>query len=161
DAKLDPITREAFGQAYADYLRRTRTETQPVDVVAVDEHQNQERAVTTSHVDHAGAPAVIYQPPDPDPHLPAPSLDDPIELPEGGDFALGPRPVSTESPEQARARLEAQLQIWADQGHRTFRAPELRRALADEQGVVRSRPWVIGELRRLVAEGRVIHHDGG
>ena len=117
--------------------------------------------MTTSHVDHDGEPAVIYQTPDPDPDIPTPSLDDPIELPSGGDFSFGPRPVSAESPEQARARLEAQLQIWADQGHRTFRAPELRRALADEQGVVRSRPWVIAELRRLVAEGRVIHHDGG
>ncbi|PZM88519.1 MAG: hypothetical protein DIU79_16735, partial [Actinobacteria bacterium] len=153
DIKLDPVTRAAFGEAYADYLRRTRAETQPDD--AVDEHQNQEHTVTTSHVDHDGAPAVIYQTPDPDPDIPTPSLDDPIELPPGGDFALGPQPVSVESPEQARARLDAQLQIWADQGHRTFRAPELRRALADEQGVVRSRTWVIAQLQRLVAEGRV------
>ncbi|MBN3585108.1 hypothetical protein JYB64_22210, partial [Algoriphagus aestuarii] len=131
DAKLDEVTREAFGEAYADYLRRTRAESQPDDVVAADEHQNQERTVTTGRVDHDGEPAVIYQTPDPDPDLPTPSLDDPIELPAGGDFSFGPRPVSAESPEQARARLEAQLQIWADQGHRTFRAPELRRALAD------------------------------
>ena len=161
DAKLDPITRAAFGEAYADYLRRTRAEPQPDAAVAADEHQNEERTVTTNYADHDGEPAVIYQTPDPDPDIPTPSLDDPIELPDGGDFALGPRPVSVESPEQARARLDAQLQIWADQGHRTFRAPELRRALADEQGVVRSRTWVIAQLQRLVAEGRVIHHDGG
>src|SRR5690606_39964141 len=47
DAKLDEVTRAAFGQAYADYLRRTRAETQPDDAVAVDEHQNQEHTMTS------------------------------------------------------------------------------------------------------------------
>lgn len=152
DQKLDPVTRAAFGQAYEDHLRRARGETEEITPAATVDHQ--EQTVTEE-------PAVTYTTPDPDPDLPTPTLDDPIDLPAGGDFALGPRPVSTETPEQARARLDAQLQIWADQGHRTFRAPELRRALADDQGVVRSRPWVIAELRRLVAEGRIIHHDGG
>src|SRR5690554_851177 len=161
DAKLDPITREAFGQAYADYLRRTRGETQSDDVVAADEHQNEERTVTTSHVDHDGEPAVTYQTPDPDPDIPTPSLDDPIEMPPGGrDFALGPAPRSRESAAEARARLDAQLNLWADQGHSRFRAPELLGALRSS-GLQRSRAWLLGELKRLEAEGRLLHHDGG
>ena len=161
DAKLDPITREAFGQAYADYLRRTRGETQQDAAVAVDEHQNEERTVTTSHVDHDGEPAVTYQTPDPDPDIPTPSLDDPIEMPPGGrDFALGPAPRSRVSAAEARARLDAQLNLWADQGHSRFRAPELLGALRSS-GLQRSRAWLLGELKRLEAEGRLLHHDGG
>lgn len=154
DAKLDTVTRAAFGQAYEDHLRRARGETEEITPAATVDHQ--EQTVTEE-------PAVTYTTPDPDPDLPTPTLDDPIDLPDGGDFALGPcpRPTTTETPEDARARLDAQLRLWMDQGIRTFRAPELRRALADAQGVQRSRPWVIAELRRLEAEGRVIHHDGG
>ena len=161
DEKLDEVTRAAFGEAYADYLRRTRAETQPDDAVAADEHQNEERTVTTGNVDHDGEPAVIYQTPDPDPDLPNPSLDDPIELPPGGqDFALGPAPRSRESAAEARARLDAQLNLWADQGHSRFRAPELLGALRSS-GLQRSRSWLLGELKRLEAEGRLLHHDGG
>src|SRR5690606_33806188 len=138
----------------------TRAEPQP-DGVAADEHQNEERTVATGRADHEGEPAVSYQTPAPDADLPNPSLDDPIGLPPGGELARRPHLVRVESPRPRRAPRQAQLQIWADQGHRTFRAPELRRALADEQGVVRSRTWVIAQLQRLVAEGRVIHHDGG
>src|SRR5690554_1569428 len=158
DAKLDPITRAAFGAPYEDYLRRTRTETQQDAAVAADEHQNQERTMTTGNVDHDGE---IYQTPDPDPDIPTPSLDDPIEMPPGGrDFALGPAPRSRESAAEARARLDAQLNLWADQGHSRFRAPELLGALRSS-GLQRSRAWLLGELKRLEAEGRLLHHDGG
>ena len=82
-------------------------------------------------------------------------------MPPGGqDFALGPAPRSRESAAEARARLDAQLTLWADQGHRTFRAPELLGALRSS-GLQRSRAWLLGELKRLEAEGRLLHHDGG
>ncbi|KUP98392.1 type IV secretory system conjugative DNA transfer family protein [Thermobifida cellulosilytica] len=161
DAKLDEVTREAFGQAYADYhLRRAGTEPQQDALVAADEHQDQEHTVTTA-ADHDGEPAVTYQTPDPDPDIPTPSLDDPIEMPPGGqDFAFGPAPRSRESAAEARARLDAQLNLWADQGHSRFRAPELLGALRSS-GLQRSRAWLLGELKRLEAEGRLLHHDGG
>ncbi len=117
--------------------------------------------MTSDHADHDGEPVVHYTTPDPDPDIPTPSLDDPIEMPPGGqDFALGPAPRSRESAAEARARLDAQLTLWADQGHRTFRAPELLAALRSS-GLQRSRAWLLGELKRLEAEGCLLHHDGG
>src|SRR5690606_41791036 len=95
------------------------------------------------------------------PIFPTPSLADPIEMPPGGrDFALGPAPRSRVSAAEARARLDAQLNLWADQGHSRFRAPELLGALRSS-GLQRSRAWLLGELKRLEAEGRLLHHDGG
>lgn len=151
DAKLDTVTRAAFGQAYEDHLRRARGETEEITPAATVDHQ--EQTVTED-------PAVTYTTPDPDPDLPTPTLDDPIEMPPGGDFALGPAARSRESAAAARARLDAQLQIWADQGHNQFRAPELLSVLRSS-GLQRKRGWLLGELKRLEAEGRILHHDGG
>lgn len=85
-------------------------------------------------------------------------IDDPIELPAGGrDFALPFRPRSTEDADQARARLEALAEAW----NGGFHAPQLAQALADTHGLTRTRSWVLTELRRLEAEGRVLQDDHG
>lgn len=84
-------------------------------------------------------------------------IDDPIEMPRGGDFALAPLTRSGEDPDQARARLEALTEAW----RAGFTAPDLSRALADEQGLTRSRGWVLAELRRLETAGRLWQDDDG
>ncbi|NYI99292.1 hypothetical protein HNR12_005646 [Streptomonospora nanhaiensis] len=173
DAKLDPITRAAFGAAYERYLAR-RTSGQAAG--GPRDHDDQEHSGMTTapkasraervaravaaDPDHDDEAAVTYATADPDPDIDA-DIDDPVEMPPGA--ALGGQPPrrSREGAAQARARLDAQLQLWADQGHRQFRAPELRDALRDQQGLVRARGWVITELARLETEGRIIHHDGG
>lgn len=173
DPKLDPITRKAFGQAYATYLasQNTTVATGPVasapqapssvsTAVPVADHTQEEPEVTTTATKEELEDPIVLEGEDPDPDIQV-GIDDPIEL-EGADFALAPPPRTKESAEEGRRKLSAQLQLWADQGHGVttgFTAPELGRALADDQGMTRSRSWVLKELRRMEEQGHVWQDD--
>ena len=168
DAKLDPVTRAAFGQAYAAYLAEQGQQSTPAPVAqaAAAAPTPQEAPVHTTEEttdDEEGVEPIVLEGEDPDPDLAA-DIDDPIEAPDGSDPAqmtLAPPPRTKESAEEGRRRLDAQLQLWADQGlnEKGFTAPDLGRALTDGQGLKRSRGWILKELRRLESEGRVWQDD--
>ena len=168
DTKLDPITRRAFGSAYAEHLTARRGTAAapaptavPMPAASPEAAPTPEPAVHTTADDHDQEEfePIVLEGEDPDPDITA-DIDDPIEMPEGGvDFALAPPPRTKESAEIGRQRLDAQLQLWLDQGVDGFSAPELGRALADAQGLKRSRGWVLKELRRLEETGRVWQDD--
>ncbi|GAB3452681.1 hypothetical protein GCM10027570_31150 [Streptomonospora sediminis] len=169
DAKLDPITRTAFGAAYARYLAEGAGESAAVEASAPEKTTTRRARADAAEQESPAmiedtaadvADEAMFTTPDPDPDLAA-DIDDPIEMPAGADLGGAPPPRSRESAEQARQRLDAQLSLWADQGHTEFRAPELRAALKDGQGLDRGRGWVLKELRRLEEAGRILHHDGG
>jgi hypothetical protein len=171
DSKLDPITREAFGAAYAKYLATRRGTTAAaapsVAAPAPQAFVAPAPAAEAAAVDHQEDTDVdefepiVLEGEDPDPDIEV-TIDDKIELPDGAaDFQLVPPARTKESAEEGRRRLAAQLQLWLDQGVNGdgFTAPELGRALADQQGLKRSRGWVLKELRRLEGEGRVWQDD--
>lgn len=158
DSKLDPITRRAFGQAYAEYLASRETEEAnasieseelpavpdtPQTLIETDEPTDTDEEV---YVEEAVA------------HI---DVDTEMGFEPGQkDFALPPKPKPKMSTAQCRELFAAQLAEWEGEGKYTFQTKELIAALK-EKGVDRSRPWGIGELGRLTAEGRLINSDVG
>ena len=154
DPKLDPITRKAFGAAYAEYLA-TRTEKSevpdtPQSLTTPDDPGEQEDDVdqeddgedyVEAEVDHIDIDSDVF--------------DD-----TQSGFDLPPCPAPKLTPAECRERLAAQLAEWENQGRFEFRINDLIAALK-RRGVDRSRTWGIGELGRLTEAGRIIHHDGG
>ena len=169
DAKLDPVTRAAFGKPYADYLAARRGQQQekegaaPAPVpVAADEHDQEPQEVASaagsqevSEMDDGEEPT--FTTPDPDPDLVA-GIDDVIEVAPERDFTIPRSKKGTKaSAEEAKAMLEAQLAMWADQGQTTFAARELGMPLDG----VRGRSWVYDRLEELETAGRLVHEDSG
>ncbi|GLU49850.1 hypothetical protein [Nocardiopsis ansamitocini] len=160
EPELDPITADAFGEAYTQRIRHTApgqtvaplTPSATPSPAVADPREEDDFDMNDVRLDTT---------PDPDPDLNA-GIDDELEAVPGENLLTFTKPKrSKEGAEEARARLVAQLQLWQDRGIHTFRAPDLRRALVDEQGLDRQRSWVITELKRLEGEGRITHHDGG
>ncbi|GAA2013646.1 plasmid transfer protein TraB [Nocardiopsis rhodophaea] len=159
DAKLDDVTRAAFGQAYADYLATRLTQDTPglPEPTALD-NAEPNPATTPAEDDMADelTDEEVFSTPDPDPDLVC-GIDDPIEVSPGQDFQLPPKKGTRESAEEVRARMEAQLLTWAEQGHTSFTAAQLGAALNGARG----RSWIYAELNRLEEADRVIHEDDG
>ncbi len=164
--QLDPITAAAFGQAYTNRIHHTAP-GQAVTPAAAEPMTPQTVAAPAAVHDsedlmHEDDDLQATITADPEPDLPG-DLDDAMEPVEGAATAKlgGTRKKSKESPAQARARLEAQLQLWRDQGVEKFHPRDLIRVLIDEQGLSRSRAWIQGELKRLTASGHLVHTDDG
>lgn len=86
-------------------------------------------------------------------------IDHPIEMPEDADdFALPVVARSAEPDAQARARLEALIEVWPTGG---FTAWQIAQALRDKEGLSRQRAWIFAELRRLEETGRLEGDDDG
>lgn len=159
DPKLDPITRKAFGAAYAEYLaaRTTDAGTEVPDIEELPTVPDTPQALTDDfddfdqEEDEAGHEPEVA-------HI---NVDSEIGFEEGeSDFVLPPRPASKLSAAECRDQLTQQLAEWESEGRMEFRVRELIEALRSRQ-VDRSRPWALGELGRLEKDGRIIHHDGG
>lgn len=165
DARLDDVTRRAFGQAYAEFVAARRVPAAATVTVTEipDDEDDQDDAMDMDEELEQMSDEEVFDTPDPDPDLVA-DIDDEMPAPEA-DMELPPPPEapkgSRESAEVARQRLAVQLQAWHAQGRGGFRAAEMGAALAEFQGVHRSRSWVIGELQRLAAAGGVRHEDDG
>lgn len=151
DGKLDPVTRAAFGEAYAAYLAAGQgADPEPEELPAVDADP-----IEIDADDYQDEAVSAHEP-----ELEGVDIDDPITMDGVRDFALpAPAPARLSRAECVRA-LEAVLNRWEAQGHRQFGATDLREALK-RAGADRSRPWVHGELKRLTDSGRLLHHDGG
>ncbi|MEE2055475.1 hypothetical protein [Nocardiopsis tropica] len=158
DGKLDPITRAAFGKAYADYLAARDSE----ETTTVPDAQELTDVTTDPPEDDVDTEYEEEEPTH-EPEVAHIDIDTPIGFEPGEvDFAL-PAPARTGremSAAEARAHLHEQLLVWEQEGRFEFRVKELIEALT-KRGVTRSRPWGIGELNRLQKEERVLHHDGG
>jgi hypothetical protein len=153
DAKLDDITRAAFGAAYADYLATRRTGaapavgvSRPESAPAIDQEQDDMEPM-------------VFATPDDDPEIVG-DLD--AEIPPvdpEDDFALPVRKKGTKaSAEEARAALCSLLEEWG--AGRQFTVWELRTELA-EMGVERKKTWFYDHLARLAGAGRLHHEDDG
>lgn len=158
DPKLDPITRKAFGEAYAKYLA-TRTEgTEVPDIEELPTVPDTPQSLTEDYDDYDQEDDGEDYVEEEVEHI---GIDSEIGFEEGeSDFVLPPRPEPKLSAAECRERLAAQLAAWEGEGRFEFRINDLIAALK-EHGVDRSRPWGIGELGRLTEAGRIIHHDGG
>lgn len=158
DPKLDPITRKAFGAAYAEYLANRTEGTEVPDIEELPTVPDTPQALTDDFDDFDQEENDTGH----EPEVAHINIDSEIGFEPGeSDFVLPAAPAPTKvTAAEARERLEGLLDEWQDAGRHEFRAPELRDALT-ERGVKRSRPWVIAELSRMQEEGRIIHHDGG
>ncbi|WP_117198337.1 hypothetical protein [Nocardiopsis sp. TNDT3] len=157
DAKLDPVTRKAFGRAYSDYRAASAGNgepTAPVAATAPVATRTPEEAPSEPEVE-----PIVLNTPDDDPDVTG-DLEEEIHPVEGEDFPLTPRRRSKESAEEARAALDSMFQTWLDRGLTTFRAPDVGEGLR-EIGVDRKRAWVYRQLNRLEEEGRIRHEDDG
>lgn len=161
DAKLDPITRRAFGAAYAEYLaaRTTDAGTEVPDIEELPTVPDTPQSLTEDYDDD------YDQEDDGDDYVEEEvehiNIDSPIGFEDGeADFVLPPRPEPKLTAAECRERLATQLAAWEGEGRFEFRINDLIAALK-ERGVDRSRTWGIGELNRLTEAGRIIHHDGG
>ncbi|MEV2279357.1 hypothetical protein AB0I72_27650 [Nocardiopsis sp. NPDC049922] len=157
DTKLDPVTRAAFGKAYAAFRAAQNGATAPDTTTAMsptaDVHEDQDTAGSDQ------VEPIVLTTPDDDPDVTG-DLDQEITPVEGENFPLAPRRRSKESAEEARAALDAMFQTWLDRGLTTFRAPDVGAGLR-EIGVDRKRAWVYRQLNRLEEEGRIRHEDDG
>lgn len=161
DPKLDPITRKAFGAAYAEYLaaRPAGAGTEVPDIEELPTVPDTPQSLTEDYDDDYdqeddGEDYVEEEVE----HI---GIDSEIGFDEGEvDFVLPPRPEPKLTAAECRERLATQLTEWESEGRFEFRIGDLIAALK-ERGVDRSRPWGIGELGRLGEAGRIIHHDGG
>lgn len=159
DPKLDPITRRAFGAAYAEYLAARTTEdgSEVPDTEELPTVPDTPQSLTTpDDPDDQEDDSEDYVEEEVD-HI---DIDSHVFDQEESDFDLPPRPAPTLSPAECREQLAAQLAEWEHAGRFEFRVRELIEALRARH-VDRSRPWALGELRRLTETGRIIHHDGG
>lgn len=164
DAKLDPITRKAFGKAYADHLA-ARLAGDEDETLTAEELPTVPDTPATLTEDTGTDDDFDYDDQEDDtghePEVAHINIDSQMGFEPGeGDFALPPRPEPKLSPAQCREQLAAQLDEWENAGRFEFRAMELIEALRSRR-VDRSRPWALGELGRLEKDGRIIHHDGG
>lgn len=97
---------------------------------------------------------------DDDPELTAQvDADSPIEDdPDDREFNFGRKPGARLDPDEARRVLLDQIAEWADDGRTVFETRDLKAAWFDAG---RSRSWVIGEVRRLIAAGVIADRDEG
>ncbi|MFE6387659.1 hypothetical protein [Nocardiopsis dassonvillei] len=160
DAKLDTVTRQAFGTEYAEFLATRGRTTTPaaapmptpaVAVSAVDDVDDEELIVDED------IEPVVLKTPDDDPEIVG-DIDTEIPpLDPEDDFALPTRKKGTKaSAEEARAAIDALLEDWGN-GHQ-FKAGDFRSGLA-EMGVERGRSWFYGQLSELEDAGRIQHDD--
>lgn len=159
DAKLDPITRRAFGAAYAEYLAaRPAAGTEVPDIEELPTVPDTPQSLTDDYDDYDQEDDGEDYVEEEVEHI---NIDSEIGLEEGEvDFVLPPRPEPKLTPAECRDQLTQQLAEWESEGRMEFRVRELIEALRSRQ-VDRSRPWALGELGRLTEAGRIIHHDGG
>ena len=159
DSKLDPITRRAFGEAYAAH-RAARAEDATTEVPDAEELTVPDTPAELTET-HDADEFDQEEETNHEPEVAHINIDSEIGFePHESDFTLPPRPKAKMSAAEARAQLAEQLDAWESAGRFEFRAPDLIAALK-ERHVDRSRPWALGELRRLEEEGRITHHDGG
>lgn len=161
--ELDPITAAAFGEAYTNRIRHTApgqavtpAPNGPITPTTLTP------ATTTSDQDEDEMPLTTITD-DPEPDLDA-DMDDAMAPIAGAETAVlggGKRTTTKESPQEAKATLDAQIQLWRDQGVERFHPRDLVKALIDEKGLRRSRAWIQGELKRLVAQNQVNATDDG
>jgi hypothetical protein len=97
---------------------------------------------------------------DPDPELTAEvDADSPIEDdPEDREFTFGRKPGARLDPDESRRVLLDQIADWIEDGKTEFETRDLS-AVWFNAG--RSRPWVIGEVKRLIAAGVIEDRDEG
>ena len=175
-APLDPITEAAFGDAYAN---RTIYEVpaQLLAEVTGGREVGPARFVQPPVVSAPARPATdredddmltatddefdLALPVNHEPELDHITHETDLGDEEEGEFRLTPKKGSRESAAEARARLDAQLQLWIDQGITEFSPVELRTALRDSQGLERSKAWCFKELNRLEEEGRIERTEDG
>ncbi|MCY9787164.1 hypothetical protein KIK06_25095 [Nocardiopsis sp. EMB25] len=158
DAKLDPVTRAAFGAEYTEFLAG-RTTSVPANAPVSAPAAATPPAEDEGPLVDADIEPIVLTTPDDDPEI-AGDLDTEIPpLEEGEDFALPVRKKGTKaSAEEARAAVDSLMEEWGP-GHE-FQAFELGAELR-EMGVERKRSWIYGQLRRLEEAGRLRHEDTG
>ncbi|MFB7617147.1 plasmid transfer protein TraB [Kitasatospora sp. NPDC056181] len=140
-AKVDPVTAKAataaVGRAYADRHARNSSDDEDEDSVYVDE-------------DDSGAERRV----DPEDE----GLDPQAELPPVpdtlADTVFGPGSAAPDfTPDQARAAMDAIVAAFEQDGVMVIGPKDVMEQAAR---FGRSRPWVSGEFRRLVEDGRLV-----
>ncbi|MFI9327763.1 plasmid transfer protein TraB [Kitasatospora sp. NPDC052868] len=140
-AKVDPVTAKAaaatVGTAYTD--RHTRNTTDEDDGGSVYVDQNGDGTERRVDPEDEGL----------DPQAELPPVPDTL-----GDVAFGPESAAPDfTPEEARAAMDAIVAGFEQAGVMVI-GPKDAMEQAAQFG--RSRPWVSGEFRRLVEEGRLV-----
>lgn len=170
--ELDPITAAAFGDAYTDRIRHTppghkaqeAKGSEPVTPTTVTPAATAAVTITTvTEQDQDEMPPPITITDDPEPDLDV-DMDDEMAPLAGAETAVlggGKKTTTKESPAEARAAMDAQIQLWRDQGVERFHPRDLVKALIDDRGLRRSRAWIQGEIKRLVASDQVVATDDG
>lgn len=159
DEKLDPITRAAFGEVYAEFVAARAGAPGAATTASAPQIEDDIEDQGDDDVEDQDddVEPIVYNTPDDDPEITA-DIDTPIPELEN-DFALPTRTKGTRaSAEQARAAVDSLLEEWGA-GHE-FGAFDLKTELR-EMGVERSRSWLYSQLRRLEDDGRLHHEDSG
>ncbi|SFD74445.1 FtsK/SpoIIIE domain-containing protein [Streptomyces aidingensis] len=170
---LDAVTAEALGQAYAQREHRGTNRTtvptspavpaaapsreqpmpQPTTPDLTDEDQAAEREAFTAAYEET----MSTLPPDPEPDAPYAHLRLEDDVPDADpDTSLAFEQTARASTEEARHMLYTELDTWARTGRLEFEPADL---IPTAVAAGRKRPWLQGELKRLVEAG-VLHRTG-
>lgn len=139
--RLDDVTVRAAGDAYTN-RHTTAGDAEPADghdedMSAVDEYQKT---------------------PDPDPTVTG-AMDDPIDDPPDDEEFTFKRPSGEKLPaDEARRAVIDQIAAWADEGRDHFATRDLRQVW---ETTGRSRSWIIGQIKELIAAGVIEDADEG
>ncbi|MFI2620556.1 hypothetical protein [Streptomyces sp. NPDC018584] len=180
---LDETTAQALGQAYAQRPHRGTNRTTPgvTDAPAapaaaplavapvpgaitdrsayvLEDDADMSEIEGTAAVELAEVRAEILGviPGDPEPDAPYAHLRLEDDVPDPGDAGLSFEPQDRPSTEEARHILCVELDAWVQQGRLEFEPADLIPATV---AAGRKRPWLQGELKRLVDMG-VLRRDG-
>ena len=161
---LDQVTADALGLAYAQRQHRgtNRLNTQPTAAApaptvrpAIEDAQDMADNITEEEealeLQETYEQVMGQIPADPEPDAEYAHIDLEGDMPEAdpdSDMTFQPRPKL--EAEEARAILYGEIDLWARQGRLEFEPADLGPATV-EAG--RKRPWMQGELARLVEQG--------
>jgi hypothetical protein len=167
---LDDTTAQALGLVYTQRTHRgtnrTNTDVSAVTAVAAPRRElpeagdvealtvEQEESIQVE-IEDAYSEVMGMIPDDPEPDAPYASLDIDDDMPEDTDTGMQfDRPAELGA-EEARHAIHQQIHQWAQTNQLTFQPADL---VPTAVAAGRKRPWLQGELKRLVEAG-VLRHD--
>jgi hypothetical protein len=165
---LDETTAKALGLVYAQRSHRgtNRTNVQPAQLPPAPRREmpengdveeltvEQEESIQVE-IEDAYAEVMGMIPDDPEPDAPYANIDLEGEMPEDTDTDMEFEQPEEMDAEDARRIIHEQIHKWATANQLTFQPADLAPATV---AAGRKRPWLQGELKRLVQAG-ILRHD--
>ncbi|WP_152442665.1 hypothetical protein [Nocardiopsis kunsanensis] len=161
-AKIDPITRKAFGEPFEDWLAARENGAPALAAVQPDEDTDEEEDEVEEEdgeYEEDEMEPIVLDLSDDDPEVIG-DLNTEVAPVDGEDELVlsQPRKGTKASAEEARAGIESLIHEWGP-GH-TFRITDLKTELA-EMGISRGKTWFYDQVQRLEDGGSIAQDDEG